>query len=984
MKTLFLILCTIFSCCLWAVDVDFSFKPGLPGWTRNNRTIYFDKNEKAAGNGSLKLVNTASVSRSLSLEAGAEYEVSVYIKARDITGGKYKGVLLRLTDGKRFFAVTGRQDNLPQQGTFDWIKCTRRFKSSLFKNNQVTIMPALTCKGTAWFCNLKIVKIKGKSENGYFRKSYGGSVKQAVLIPGGIFGFFTQDQDVTFDFLVDGPIKGLTYTLAVRDESGKTIYRVPQKKFEKNIRIPKQKNGYYVVDTELFANGKKAYFFQSAFAVAPVIKKLDPFFQFSYGASTGVIPGLKRVGGGSVNLTYSLVRPLHKTLSPAKAAARFLKTNQLFLDDPDLKLGILIGCSIGSVYRDKDDFEAGFPLLSNQALKHLLETVSIIHGKTRSRVREWGVGCEIPSNAQGGNKKILCGTWTEAMFNMMVTARMVSRQLKKSDPGILFFCGGNNRQDTIEPIDRIVMSDLVKDFDEYAIDGYTGNWNMLLGSYSIPELRLAEFYKIASRLSESLGKGKVIRNNETGYAINYGARFDGSLTIEQAYLTARTIIITRFSPVSRFELHMPTSHSPGFMNPKDSGVAMTTIWRPLHFKKWYDIPLPGGAMYVTAASELSYAKSLAEVKNGNIYCYLFRKPDGSVLITLWNIAGDQKFSWNFPGDARAVNMYGRSIPVKDLVIGKSPVYITVKMSPEKAVAMMKKAILSNTPEFKCSAYPDKVCIRSYSPATRECRLLLPGQKEKKVKLLPGTMTEIKTSVSGSGKLIAPDGRVYNIPLLKIDYYTVKRIKTQPVFDGSGSWLKGLPAGTLKYPEHIRPAEALQPERRYFKTSYNPDGHNISARYWTAYDDKNFYFAVKVDDPKHQQRQQPLDLWRDDSIQFVLSHTDSTFSADSGKTPRSEYNFALALTPKGTQLVKMLGKFAGLKEYPAKVSRQGNITFYEAAIPWAAVGGKAKRFGFVIFNNDFPTRKSAPYYLEFSAGIAGGHDDTKLKVIKYAD
>ena len=114
------------------------------------------------------------------------------------------------------------------------------------------------------------------------------------------------------------------------------------------------------------------------------------------------------------------------------------------------------------------------------------------------------------------------------------------------------------------------------------------------------------------------------------------------------------------------------------------------------------------------------------------------------------------------------------------------------------------------------------------------------------------------------------------------------------------------------------------------------GHNISAQYWTAYDDEYFYFAVKVDDPVHQQRKDPLKLWQDDSIQFVLSHeSGSSLLADpaAGK-PVSEYNFGLALTPKGTMLVKYAGKDSGIKDFPAKVTRNGNNTFYEVAVPFS--------------------------------------------------
>ena len=55
----------------------------------------------------------------------------------------------------------------------------------------------------------------------------------------------------------------------------------------------------------------------------------------------------------------------------------------------------------------------------------------------------------------------------------------------------------------------------------------------------------------------SLGKGKNIVNNETGYSIPYGARFDRGLAPELARLTARTIIISKAAPVMFFHLFQP-------------------------------------------------------------------------------------------------------------------------------------------------------------------------------------------------------------------------------------------------------------------------------------------------------------------------------------------------------------------------------------------------------------------------------------------
>ena len=195
----------------------------------------------------------------------------------------------------------------------------------------------------------------------------------------------------------------------------------------------------------------------------------------------------------------------------------------------------------------------------------------------------------------------------------------------------------------------------------------------------------------------------------------------------------------------------------------------------------------------------------------------------------------------------------------------------------------------------------------------------------------------------------------------------------------------MPKGTLSYPDDIRPIGALQQELCYFQTPFNPNGHNVSANYWIACDDKNFYFAADVDDPVHLQRYKGVDIWRDDSIQFVFDMGNPVpheLNHPGEEVRRSLLNFGMALTRNGPELIKFLGKDAGLKNYPVKITRRNNRTFYELSIPFSALGGRPDRFGFVIFDNNYVTKKSSPYRLEFSSGVVGSVDSSKLKQLQY--
>ncbi|MBO4491042.1 MAG: hypothetical protein J5944_06755 [Lentisphaeria bacterium] len=816
----------------------------------------------------------------------------------------------------------------------------------------------------------------GKKKPECFREQYDPAVRQAALIPGGVFGFFEPGQEITLRLLIESPAADLDYALTVKDESGREICRIPRKKREDLIRLPGQEAGYYVVEAEIFADGAKSYRVQGGFAVAPVPGKRDPFFQFGFGVLRELHDGYKRVGCGSIamKLDWRFALP-HRDVK--RTADQMLNQSyKPFLESGDFQLVADLGTSLPRAdIRSPEEMKRGMPLMNDSVIKVYSDFIAEV--APRIKTKEWVIGQETPSNAT--NKSRYIGTWSEAMANFVTLVRLGSRQLKQIDPEIRIIAGGNNVPPRTQDIEPIQMGDIVDDFDIYYIDAYTGNWDLAKGSVTLPEAALMKFYREASALSVQLGKGKFIANNETGYSINFGAPFDTGLAPEQARLTARSLIISKAAPVLFYQLFRPNDYNR--IPESNDSMHMATIWKTIPFGGAYHrVPLPGGAMYATAAAELAFAEAEAEIINGGIYSYIFRKPDGSTLVTIWTIGKQQSFPLPLPlpAGSRVLNMYGRNITGHPLVIGPDPLYITVDRPAADVVPVIDRAIYANTPEFKCVALPDSVLIRSLLRTPRKVEIRMPGQDLLTAEIQPDETCAFPMTVTAPGKLISGE-REYDIPLEDIPVCTLKRVS------GPEQLRTGAP-GLLHYPDHIRPIEALQPERCFFYSkNFNPNGHNVSAKYWTGYDNKNFYLAVEVDDPVHLQRYTGRAVWRDDSIQFVLSprdHRPSCLLNDTEPKEVSEFNFGLALTPKGVQVVKLGGKDPGIKDFPASVVREGNTTRYEVAVPWSAVGGKAKRFGFLVWDNNDPVHSSAPYRLEFTPGIAGGADSSKLARVEY--
>ncbi|MBR7143507.1 MAG: hypothetical protein IKD10_01070, partial [Lentisphaeria bacterium] len=191
---------------------------------------------------------------------------------------------------------------------------------------------------------------------------------------------------------------------------------------------------------------------------------------------------------------------------------------------------------------------------------------------------------------------------------------------------------------------------------------------------------------------------------------------------------------------------------------------------------------------------------------------------------------------------------------------------------------------------------------------------------------------------------------------------------------------------LVVPTHVKPVSALHPELSYFKSSMNPNGHNISVEYSLTYDDKNLYIAAKVDDPVHVQRFNKDNIWRGDSLQFVFANAPAApadvrnLDADS-KTYTQGHNYSVALTTRGTEIVKYHTNLG--TKVKAQAFRKGNYTYYNITVPKSeinCISGKPVYFNFVVFDNNSKTANTAPYWLDMDDGLAGNRDNSVTPLV----
>ena len=214
---------------------------------------------------------------------------------------------------------------------------------------------------------------------------------------------------------------------------------------------------------------------------------------------------------------------------------------------------------------------------------------------------------------------------------------------------------------------------------------------------------------------------------------------------------------------------------------------------------------------------------------------------------------------------------------------------------------------------------------------------------------------------------------------------VPRIKVGMKVDGALGKYAHIDPLVLKSPQDVYPREAIRTE-----TGLLTGDDDIGVTFYMAYDDNNLYLAARVLDDKHLQRQNGVNIWMDDCLQFAFDTKNDALSPDlKGKSgyDGDDYNFGMALTAKGSEAwcwVNPNPAKVGQCAFPVSVRREGKETLYELAIPWEQLAplkpreGQVFGFSFVVFDNDREADAQAAYWIALTPGVAGGADPSVYK------
>ena len=1002
--SLFLLLQCAFSAPL-LLNGDFS--NGLDGWRPNHReSTSCDEQVAVSAPASLRLDGEGLVGQTLDLELDAVYEISGYMKGEGISGDANAGARIILEGNQKWKRVVPNDEGNAETGTFDWKFFRTTFTPSDLNSARIIVYCDLHGTGTAWFDDLQVVKKTPAPPSApaqtaeSFRIPHNGGLEWVTFWALGERGFFAPGEPLRFSLKVNDESKALRVKATLRDELGVERARAVQDSFATpgtiELTFPGVEQGYYIATAELYEGATHLYTIQAGAAVfAPPVER-DPYYALGFSAFPSLHDAYKYLGVGTINLKFQVTE--FSQFNREAAVEKFFKDYKPFLENGAFRLCFTYPFAIRRTARTEEELAEGWPLLPDAFLKEVIPAIRTIAERTKGLIQDWCVQQEIPSSATMTFK--YCGTWSEAMMHQVIMTRMISRAVKAVDPANRVWTGGNNQADKVESIERLVMADLKGEVDGYLVDAYTGDWDLRHGENAmLPETRLLKFLRDSSSLSKSIGLGELIRNDETGYAIYYGAPYDHGMAWEQAELTARSMVIMRAAPVCLFELFTPNRwYPPGTQIPDDE-MYMATCWRTVtDGERVNHVPLPGGAMYATLAREFTFTTFHREIICDRLYCYVFTRGDGKTFAALWSTAAPAEVRPALPADTRTLTMTGRegTLGADAITLTHAPIYLVSDRPADEVADTLEAAMLEVAPRFRLAvepaSTPDEVLlyILNCGSATSTGQVAVDDGAPQEVTLLPQQTTVLQLP-KGQAVTLTAEGKHYRVQIPEAQDRThIPRLTEKPRFDGTLEWTKALTPIPLRHPDDIYPKTALHREKAYFRDElYNPDGHTFAADCYLAYDDECLYLAADVDDPTHIQHFDPEQAWRGDSLQFAFaSRPVPPAEVRSPNAPDNiaelENNILVALKD-GEVLRVRFGTSPEIVDFPAKVTRIDGHTRYEVALPWKLLGltpETCQRLGMVLFDNNSPADQEPPYWLAFGQGIAGGQDAALLKPVTF--
>jgi len=211
---------------------------------------------------------------------------------------------------------------------------------------------------------------------------------------------------------------------------------------------------------------------------------------------------------------------------------------------------------------------------------------------------------------------------------------------------------------------------------------------------------------------------------------------------------------------------------------------------------------------------------------------------------------------------------------------------------------------------------------------------------------------------------------------KLGLWSVPRLKKAPVVDGVDSDWPNIP-----------PAVLGADRGDFFVLREGAWGgpQDLSAKVRLAWDHRALYVLVAVTDDRHVQSHHGPDVWQSDNVQLAFDADLAAWHAREEGKPVAYAEIGLTRTDTGDEVYRWLWREGPVAGVRFKSSREGQITTYEAALPWPELNASAPRpgalSGFALLVNE-DDGEGRDGWLQLYDGIGYGKDPRKFGVLRF--
>jgi len=484
-----------------------------------------------------------------------------------------------------------------------------------------------------------------------------------------------------------------------------------------------------------------------------------------------------------------------------------------------------------------------------------------------------------------------------------------------------------------------------------------------------------------------VGKNKICWIAEYGYALSLNEKLNSPSAKKQADYLARAYIIAASFPQIKF-------------------LQWFSMWPCVESKKFsYDLwrwpaPLPAVAVYSALGQFLTGVRNPREITMPFfIKAYAFEKNNGSIA-AVWT-PEDEKFNLELR------NMEGISIfdtmgneienEKKILSISGSPVFISApNMAVDKLCGLFAETNLNS------ATYVD------IDAKIENDKTVLVYLQNKGCTPVDGTVTVIMRNEGSSAnftKLMPKETRPMKVEF--VNFFSVEKKIMAEVRIKDKIYTKSIPVALLtcwKRTDNIAVDGDLsewkdrKPLTLYdTATLYPPDAeshklwqgkNDLSSDAYIAWDEKYFYFAIKVNDDIHENKNDLPFMWAADCVQIAFDPMNDAlpWNPSGYRKDDCEYTFCLSTRFQKACIFKSLARDSrtpSVTRARLAARKTEKSISYELAIPFDELGivpqsGKVCGFSFAILDSDGGNH--VDYWMALSPGIAGGKNPSEFKKI----